>query len=877
MRTAVMLMASITVAVAADPVIARTAGSLDIALGEGVHLRFALAGERLIGLSEATVDGMPLRSPATAWRPVAAYDWGGSRPVISHDLRLRSAEVRDGSVVITADLSMTGDDAAWKRLYLVGPDLPSADADPAVVAARQRRDAALARLAPAVDTDPELAKAVQALAALPAMPAGSDAGPAANRARSEAMARRSRVDQIREKVLAAAIAGDAEAAAADLAWRSLREEVGLRRGVPYRDYHRYPILGLPAEIATPAAWIALADAAPWTPAGTLTWTVAMDRQVVAGWPWKGFRSQAVVDLEPGRQANAVRWLGGWELGGTAAGTTVIAHRFRGLGGLEQRLDAAADGSAATLFTTTEIIPGAAGGAPVIAPAVPASTAVNDRGYGLAHRVGAWIARLQRGGGAPYLDYQWRPEASFAAWPVRQGTLRAVTECLPGDRVVSQTDEELFAPGRRLATTPMRYLALVGGQGPEAARTRWREVEAQARAEAAQELGFVEQPVEPAVGWNIDHNFGGFAKAMAAQAGRYRELGVRMVLQHHPGWINGRALRQGAEDGVRYAGGGDCAIYDWTPLAESRDAWQAYQRSFAASGIASYAWIGNYHVRDSPASRLAGVEPERYAVRYDGLVEHGDMVQHDALDPAIQGSVDRRLEESRTRFGFQGFWIDSFQSSGHFRFRRDGTPLSRPYWEHLAGWSRKGVGIMAESHAVPGLSCSIEVGDDRRPGTWWALPMTVAWFRGSIMNTRPKEENDLVAFRLSAGGSWAAPEVRDRDPESVIPSFGRLARERNAAADRMCRPYLLPDDRGMLWLGPDDTAGVLFPLADRPVPAGVEATPVLGGPVAATATAGTAWSVRGPDLLGAFAVAKPPLPDERRARPMLRPTYDWPVR
>lgn len=874
--SALLLLAAL--AAAAEPRIVRQDDAVVVELDGGVRLEFALDRGRLLGLVRAQVGGIDLKSPATCWRPLVFDERGSAAPTVSHALVLRAVRAAGDAVEVECDVAVT--DTAWRSIYVVAPDRAAAAADPALADLRRAAEAAEAALRTRAEQDPAVVKERDALERhAAAKPADDDATPAGNGARMKWQFARMRLQNARDKAFAALRAQGGAEAAALTAYDAALDRRGLAIGRIHRDAHGFPLLRQPCELATPTALRALADAAPAAVAGRLVWTLRPDGEVIAGWPWRGFRSALRVELAEGRAADGVRWIGSWELGGDAVGTTLVAHRYRGLGGLEQTLAPGADGAVGIAFTTTEILPGAVGSAPVISPAVPASVDVADRGWALRHRAGAWIARLARGAGAPWLDFQWRAESCLAIWPERQGELRAVTEVFPGDRVVSQTDEEAFERGRLLVTTPMRHLVLPGPHTPHGARTRWREAEAAARAAAAQELGFVERPPQPAAGWNIDTGFAGRMQSLAAQVPRYAELGVRQVLIHQPGWICGRALREGATDGIAYWGGGDCMIYDWWPLAQVREPWLAFQRACAERGIAAYVWISNYNHARGPLAQRTGVPPAQWAAKADGSDETaGDVVMHDLANPAIRDAVHGRLEEARRAFGFQGFWIDSFQSNGFYRFARaDRAPLQRAYWEQLAAWTRVGVGVMAESHAVPGLSCSIEVGDDRYPADWWALPMTVKWYRAGRMPGDGTAEADAIVFRLLAGGACVAPDARDRDPAAVIPAYARLAAEWAAAAPLMRRPFLLPDNRGALWLAATDGEGVLFPLVDADVPAGVVATPVRGGDPASRVIAGTSWRVRGDDLLAAFALAKPPLADDRRGRAPADAPYTWTVK
>lgn len=63
----------------------------------------------------------------------------------------------------------------------------------------------------------------------------------------------------------------------------------------------------------------------------------------------------------------------------------------------------------------------------------------------------------------------------------------------------------------------------------------------------------------------------------------------------------------------------------------------------------------------------------------------------------------------------------------------------------------------------------------------------------------------LAYQLMAFNAWLAPETwlyevtRETHPDTVIAEFGRLANEFLAARPDMVRPYILPDDKGLIHL------------------------------------------------------------------------------
>ena len=224
------------------------------------------------------------------------------------------------------------------------------------------------------------------------------------------------------------------------------------------DYFGQAIPHLPAETAQIDNQKALA-AMPGPVTGTLSWTFTAQDVNIAGWNWHGWSHQMNYEgLPDSPQFRVLRNQGTWELAGQAVGSTVVAMRFRGLGSIEETFYDDGNGGI-RCFTTTEILPGVANGEPVISPAVPQSITVGDRGYGMKHRLAPWIGMMARGGGTNVVDFQYRPEAIYASYPIRQGNLRACTEAFPGDRHISQRDEEWFAQGRSFTSIPFMHLVL----------------------------------------------------------------------------------------------------------------------------------------------------------------------------------------------------------------------------------------------------------------------------------------------------------------------------------------------------------------------------------------------------------------------------------
>lgn len=893
-------------AAAAEPSFRRDGDRLTVELDGGVRLGFALRGDLLLGLNEASVGGVALKSPATAQRPLLAQEWPQLHPqgpLVGHALRLVEAK-RDGDgIAIVVDVLGTRAQGAARAAFLWAADREralGAAITPELARLKAARDAVDAALEPALAAQPAVTAAAAKHAEAKAAHATAQAATPPDK---KAVERAAKAAAAAEKALAEARVAarrellaqpaHAEAARTDAAFETALEAHALDVGRIHRDYYRFAHLQLPADFCALdrlAAFAAIVPAAEAVRMGRLTWTVRPSRRAVAGWVWQGWAGSIAYELEPGCEVAALRMLGSWELGGGLDGLGVIAVRYRGLGGFAPTLRAPAGQGMQGSFTTTEMIPGAAGGAPVISPAVPPTTSIDDRGYGLLHRAGAWIARLARGAGHPLMDFQHRQQACFTVVPERQGALRALTEAFPGDAVLSQTDEELHPLGRRFASTPMHHLVLVADLPEHERRTRWLEMDQDARDRVSAELGFVQHEVRPAVGFNFDHNFGGQVAALAARVPALAQRGVRQIFVHHPGWVNGRAIRSGAKgdlgaDGKpqAFVGGGDCAIYDWVPLKEVEQPWQALQRAAAKHQVAYAVWVTGMVQKDGALHGTIGADLRHWAINAPGDTTSSgyppNLFNLNLLDPAFRKVFDQRMANARRDFGYQGIWADSFQNL--FMTTLDwangtGAPLQRAWWEWIAAQTREGVLWCAESQAVPGLSCSLEADDHERP-TWWASHHAMRWYRTGVPHAGSPAA-DRVAFRVMAAKGWLAPPCAGgKEPEASIPSFARFAREYEAALPAMRRGWILDGERGALWLPfAGDGEGVWFSFVEQDLPAGVTAVGIVDGAAAPRAQAERTYRVRAADLVAAFGLRRGPEADGRLGRAWTQPGHGWPA-
>ncbi|MCC5805211.1 MAG: hypothetical protein JJU00_02680 [Opitutales bacterium] len=659
------------------------------------------------------------------------------------------------------------------------------------------------------------------------------------------------------------------------------------QGGPARDKFRFARTRPLAEITRASHRSAFLDerAAAFEKMGVLIWRIRAHEDTIAGWPWRGWSGSIEIHLDAPHRTTALRLLGGAEVGGTLDGLTLANQRYRGLGNLEQPLDTDTTGRSATTYNTQDTF---SRPSPLPPGFTDGHSAALSREAALGLRADSWIHAPARGAGTSFFDYQFNERAAFVAYPDRQGNLRGLTEIYPGDGGVGQISEEHFAYTDNQITQPMFYAALVREEpaGVHFWRTRYLEIEYELRARVAAELGFLADRVVPSVGylfdfWGANDNFASVTARMADYAGHLHQLGVQRVMVHNPGWVNGRAANRGWDGGdqFEFTGGGVNKIYDWWPLPEVEDPWRQASVIYDKLGIENYTWITGMTHRDAPFVREVGLDPENWALNSPSGPPNEtygeDAYKHNILSPRFREVFDQRLRGVRESFGYAGFWGDSFQNlmMGQLDWAtRDGEPMQRAYWEWLAAQSREGVGWISESHSFPGLSCSIET--DNALETPWMMAHTSHWLRGNAQFERSPREWGNLAFRAMAHNAWLAPEIwpyyahAEVDPTNVIDGFARLARQFRAALPFMQRPWLLPENGGVLWLSDEHPGkGVFYAFRRQSVPEGITAAEILNhtGQTTGTFFPNQTYRLEGDGLTGIvdrFGLELPPHEDRR---------------
>ena len=853
--------------------------ALNVDLGNGATLGFVLSDGWLLGLGSAELDGVKLTSGETVQRPLVAQEF--IQPGIWPFMKLQNVEQDGDALRITVELFGGTEKALFLEEFVFAPDRERAmgeEITPELAALRDRADVAMAQLNPLVADHASLERIQRQLEREKSQTEGIDPEMTWDVIHNQRRIERfeGQLAQAMRGLYDDAVATDAhrEALAVVEAFEAARDAHVANTLSIHRDFYAFAHLQQPSEtcqINRLTARIA-AHGDALSSGGTLTWVVRPHSRNIAGWMWNGWSQHYEVSLKDGHQVNNIRQVGTWEVGGRVPGLTLVALRYRGLGGAEETVPAAEDGeSAGRAWSTTEIMAGAAGRAPAVSPVIPPSSGhtLEDRGYALQHRLGAWISKPGRGAGAPFVDFQSREGVTLISSFENQGAHRAVTEVFPGDRHVSQIDEQWFANTSAFNTEAQLYLALRHADGGHEMTTRWQEVDQHFRDVVAENLDFAQVEALPGIGWLDEHSRPSRYRGLAdGGVKRMIERGMRMKVTHTPGWYTEQ--HRNGPDQPATGGGNSNRVFDWVITEDVQDDWKRMTEVLKEHQVPYFIYLGGMVRPDGPFARAVGTEPENWGMNMPGSnFSHGypPLVGHNLFIPEARELLTSRLVDVQETLGMHGVWSDSFQNMYMSQLNwgdGSGAPMQAVWWPTLADWSRKGIHLMSESHAFPGLSCSIEL-----PGweeSYVYFQHVWKWMRGTSQNNYTPEQIDHMGYRFMANKSWVAPDWSI----DVMPSFTRYSTEYMAALPQMRRSWVLADGAGVLWLPFDrDDEGVWFSFEEQAAPEGVSLTYILDeAQTPETAAAHHTYRVRGENLPVAFGMAEAP-----RSDPRTRQTYE----
>ncbi len=875
----VCLLLVLTAQAHAAPQIERTEDAIQVDLGNGATLSFAIHDGWLLGLQSARFGDEALTSPRTVQRPLVAQEY--LQPGIWPFMKLVSAEVVEDEVRLEVELFGGDSRELFMEEFIFTPDREAAMGEgmtPQLEQLKRKAEAAREMLDPlvaehesVVSIRNDISRRRERLEAGPQMPFDIQ--------RQENQIRRieDRLQNQKRRLYPEHVETDQQRRALqdiEAFEAALRERAEALSSI-HRDYYAFAHLRLPSQTSRIDALVERIErhGEALRPGGTLVWTVRPETRRIAGWQWHGWSGSYRVKLNDGHQVNNIRQVGTWEVGGEAPGLTAVNLRYRGLGEIEQTFERADDGEGVRrAWSTTEMIPGAAGAAPQVSPVVPpeGDQTLEDRGYALRHRVGAWISKLGRGSGVGFVDFQHRDGLTLISSFDRQAAHRAVTEIFPGDRELSQTDEQWFANTAAFSTEPQLYLALKHEPGRHEMVTRWQEVDQYFRDVVSQDLGFVQVEPLPGVGWLVEGGRAGFYTGLADNRfTQWHDHGMRMHVTHTPGWYTEQ--HRDGPDRPQTPWGNSNRIFDWIITEDVKDSWRRLQDMSRQWDAPYFIYLGGMVRPDGPFAERIGPEPENWGMNApDAGHSHGypPLAAHNLYVPETRQLLTRRLTDIQEHLGFQGLWCDSFQNMFMSQLNwgdGSGAPMQAKWWPLLAEWSQRGIHLMSESHAFPGLSCSIEVSNWENAHHYFQYVWK--WHRGWSQRRYSAEQHNEMTYRFMANKSWLAPDNATTD---VIPDFPRLSGEYMAALPHMRRSWVLPEQRGVLWLPFDsDQEGVLFSYRQQDLPEGITARYILDEEAEDTTRLAERRTYRvrsaGADLPAALGMLRPEGRDERFGR------------
>lgn len=632
--------------------------------------------------------------------------------------------------------------------------------------------------------------------------------------------------------------------------------------------------------------------------GTFVWIFETHNENIAGWEWKGWKHSATVKLGNNRKVNAIRFLETRELDGYANNTTLIGMRYRGLGNIEQTIEYGSDGASLEAWSTSDILPTLLNDVVAISPVIPPSVSINDRGYALKHRAGSWLIYPPRGAGSSIMDFQYKKNGALVTFKESQGNHRALAEIYPGDKFISFTEEERFANTSEFTTTPIISMvcSINHDQEPHFWRNRWKETEQFTRDLYAKELGFQQAQILPAVGmnwdfWRPDRTFSCAIQNLDSLVDILADQGVKMILNHNSGWINGNTVKLGMDgaDTMQYVGGGSCVVNDWMPLPEIQDDWLHMNKKMKEHQMTYFIWLTGFSQYYGQFYREVGDKPQHWALnkplnnwKEDQL--DWTLPNHNIHDKEFKKVFNSKINHTHNNFGFQGIWADSYQLSWMSQLdwaTGNGGSTQRAWWEQIAQWTRNGKAFMSESVSIPGMSCSIEVADWE--DDFWAFQHVSKWLRNGEHRHYTQQQLDTLSFLLMANQGGLSFDILEWSycddywtATDIVPEFTRYANEYMSALPFMNRPYMLPNNKGILYLPyNNDSEAVFFAFSDLNVPRGISCNYILENENSDTMKSFHTYRLQGESILDAFQITSPPLADNRRKKKFQPYPYQWP--
>lgn len=498
----------------------------------------------------------------------------------------------------------------------------------------------------------------------------------------------------------------------------------------------------------------------------------------------------------------------WEIGGSAAGATLIAQDVSTML-LEQPV------ARRSAFSTIERF--------------------HADGWGGCYP----MDMLPRAAGSAFFDFQWKGELALALFAPKPGLTRARLEKYADEDVIHYLDRPFVARAAR-AVFPERLLLVRRAPRPMArheARNLWLDCFTTFRAELCGNYGF--RPEEPcpmvhAMLWDAELKRLGrdWTKPLRVAMPTFARLGFREVFTHG-------VWESVTSDPAPKRPGNICCPYRYRYAAKfgGVPAMRATARAAASAGITLYQWFSHQLSRDAPIWK-----------------EHPDWVMHrptgepwnagydELWAGRVNGPYGDWLEKQflavREQAGIGGAFWDSFQNLALTCIdwpSDDRAPQAERVFRMMAALQRAGYRHRTEVVTPFGVSQVAMFGfhkDKFRRRLWDDVVRTDAAF--ALIDTSPgffgdrnvfnrEEISPETYFWLAGHRVLPGMQARPWEPDPFMPGlglaeeYGRVNRLYNAAQPRMRRLRLVRGGAATLWLDADGRPSVIWCFRAAPAP------------------------------------------------------------
>jgi len=557
------------------------------------------------------------------------------------------------------------------------------------------------------------------------------------------------------------------------------------------------------------------------PTATFSWSFRAITEKIWENEWDGLAMRLEAQI-PGHPTNWVLEDTTWEIGGEAAGATLIQQDMSSID-LEQSVEAD------STFTTIERF-------------------FTDEDLANQEDADSWLGNfpmdmMPRGGGSAPLDFQTKDDLALILFAEKPDLTRARLEKFKSENVIHYADRPFFPLTDKIALPERKLLVYRHTQALE--RHEWRNLWLDAFTEARRRIhasyGFtleIPRPLVWAFLWNFDLEvyMEKWTEPLLEALPQYKRLGFNDVFTH--------GVFDGTSNHFDVKGRNICLNYDYR-YCEEFGGNKVMKRLFDAAhklGMKTWQWFGMYLDRRSPL--------------WD---ENPDWIEHDAGGKRLGGAGRMRsgfrdyllnaIKKIKDETGLDAIFWDSYQNTGLTNIewgRPDKAPHAEEVWRLQAELQKYGMHHRCETVTIFGITnvgmYAFE-GDDKnwsfRRRDWSHTPKNDDAFVWLDCSPAFFNEEAFTADKFSPkhyfwfmghrsvptfgvrpwgpeykGKPVAAPYLPGRD---LAEEYGRCNHLYHTALPHMHRLRLTEGGKYTLWLGENNQPSVIWAFENAEAP------------------------------------------------------------